>query len=127
MKLGCTEAILGSRRPPLPHARRCAVSPPESIQTVACGPGLDSPLRLRPTAGRSKDPPRTMPFHAGFIFLWFSLCFLWKMEPVCSVYTAGWKTRPPDLSKHASEMERYSTAMAADRDIDIGHQDGMSE
>lgn len=41
------------------------------------------------------------PFHAGFIFLWFSSCFLWKMEPVCSVYTAGWKTRPPDCKyKH---------------------------
>lgn len=41
------------------------------------------------------------PFHAGFIFPGFSLCFLWKMEPVCSVYTAGWKTRPPDCKyKH---------------------------
>ncbi|KAK9542434.1 hypothetical protein VZT92_000299 [Zoarces viviparus] len=39
-----------------------------------------------------------MPFHAVFIFLWFSSCFLWKMDPVCGVYTAGWKTRAPDSS-----------------------------
>lgn len=42
-------------------------------------------------------------FHAGFIFLWSSLRFLWKMEPFCSVYTAGWKTRPPDCKyKHGT-------------------------
>lgn len=47
------------------------------------------------------------PFHAGFIFLWFSSRFLWKMEPVCSVYTAGWKTRPPDCKyKHGAGFFR---------------------
>lgn len=47
------------------------------------------------------------PFHAGFIFLSFSSCFLWKMEPVCSVYTAGWKTRPPDCKyKHRAGFFR---------------------
>lgn len=36
-----------------------------------------------------------------------SLCFLWKTEPVCSVYTAGWKTRPPDCEyKHRAGFFR---------------------
>lgn len=39
----------------------------------------------------------------GFIFLWPSLRFLWKTKPFCSVYTAGWKTRPPDCEyKHGT-------------------------
>lgn len=43
------------------------------------------------------------PFHAGLVFLRLSSCFLWKMQPVCSVYTAGWKTRPPDCKyKHGA-------------------------
>lgn len=46
-------------------------------------------------------------FHAGFTFLWLSSCFLWKMEPFCSVYTAGWKTRPPDCKyKHGTGFFR---------------------
>lgn len=44
----CTEAILGSWSP-LPHLLPCAVSPPESIQTVAWGPAW--------TPHRGSGPP----------------------------------------------------------------------
>ncbi|KAK2919775.1 hypothetical protein Q8A73_001979 [Channa argus] len=64
--------------------------------TPGARPGL--PTAVLAYCWEIKDQWRTMPFHAGFIFLWFSSCFLWKKEPVRCVYTAGWKTRPPDCA-----------------------------